>query len=414
MRILIVTLHYLPDGGPSAPLFGLLAESLVGAGHSVTVVAGTPHYPSGRTLTGWEMPPDGCEEVRGVRVLRTRIPSGNRANLAFRSLQFAAFQLGAARLLAGDEEFDAAIFVNPALQVWLPWLVARSRVRGPRVFSIHDVYPDVGTRLGIFKAGLSDRIVGALESYCVRTADRVRILSPAFRAPAERLGATPERLSLIYDWTDTTFITPQQRENAFRAEFGLSGKFVFMYAGNVGLSQGLETLVEAAIRLDHHPDVRFVIVGGGAGLDPLRQRAEAAGTKNVVFVPFQSRERLPDVLGAADVGLILLRPGLTDSLPSKVYSIMSSGRPVLASVDECNDVCEIIAQANCGICVPPGDAGALVAACESFVSLAPARLAESGAAGRRYVEARHSPRAAAERFLEIMRPAGPNGTGMHT
>lgn len=399
MHLLIVTLHYVPDGGPSAPLFAMLAESLVDAGCEVTVVAGTPHYPSGRTLDGWKMPPDAVEFQRGVRVLRVPIPSGDRADLRFRALQFAAFQVGAAARIWREGPFDAAVFANPALQVWLPWQVARLRVQGPQVFSIHDVYPDVGTRLGIFKLGLMDRVVGALESHCVRTADHVRILAPAFAEPARRLGALDERMSLIYDWTDTRFITPLPRENSVRTEFGLTGKFVFMYAGNIGLSQGLEMVIEAAAALQQDPRVQFVFVGGGAGLAALQEKARADQVSNVVFIPFQPRGRLPQVLAAADVALITLRPGLTDSLPSKVYSIMASGRPVLASVDRRNDVVDVIARAGCGLCVEPGEVAALVDGCQQFLSLKDPEA--MGAAGRAYVDAHHSPRAAAAQFLQM-------------
>ena len=396
-----MTLHYVPDGGPSAPLFSMLAEALVEAGHEVTVIAGTPHYPSGRTLDGWKMPPDAVEYQRGVRVFRVPIPSGDRSDLRFRSWQFAAFQVGAAARIWSEGPFDAAVFANPALQVWLPWQVARLRVQGPLVFSIHDVYPDVGTRLGIFKPGLMDRVVGALESHCVRTADQVRILAPAFAEPARRLGARDERMPLIYDWTDTRFIGPLPRENSVRAEFGLDGKFVFMYAGNIGLSQGLEMVIEAAAALRYDPRVRFAFVGGGAGLAPLQEKARADQATNVVFIPFQPRARLPEVLAAADVSLITLRAGLTDSLPSKVYSIMASARPVLASVDPRNDVVDVIARAGCGVCVTPGDVEALVAGCRRFLAMPAAEPEAMGTAGRAYVDAHHSPRSAAAQFLRI-------------
>jgi colanic acid biosynthesis glycosyl transferase WcaI len=406
MRILIVTLHYIPDGGPSAPLFAMLAEALVAQGHEVVVVAAAPHYPSGRTLSGWSMPLDGVEGIHGVTVHRIGVPSGARSRLWFRALQFAVFQIGAAWRLWQIGTFDAAVFSNPALQAWLPWLAARFTVRGPRVFSIHDVYPDVGRRLGVFTPGRSDAIVEWLEANCVRTADHVRILAPAFAEPARRLGASDDHLSLIYDWVDTAFIRPVAKENAFRREFGLSGKFVFLYAGNIGLSQGLESVVRAAATLRHRDDVRFVFVGGGAGLDALRKSVAEADVHNVVFAPFQPRARLPEVLGAADVSLIMLRAGLTDSLPSKVYSILASGRPVLASVDAANDVCEIIQRADAGVLVAPDDDAAFAGACESFIGMPRDRVDAMGSSGRAYVDAHHSPAAAAAQFVTIFTGRG--------
>lgn len=406
MRLLIVTLHYLPDGGPSASQYAMLAETAASAGHDVTVVAASPHYPTGRALPGWTMPPDGVEIQNGVRVVRVAIPHGDRAHLGFRTFQFVAFQLRSAVRLLALGQFDAAIFANPALQVWLPWQVARPRTSGRLVFSIHDVYPDVGERLGIFRWRPMRWLVGAMESHCIRTADSVRILAPAFAEPARRLGADPARVRLIYDWADTETIRPAAKDNALRKEFGLSGKFVFMYVGNIGLSQGLESIVETSARFTERSDVRFVVVGEGAGLASLKAAIASAGARNIVLIPFQPRERLPEVFAAADVGLVLLQKGLRESLPSKVYSILASGRPVLASVDERNDMVDVIARAGAGITVPPEDPTGLAAACEQFLAMSPGELAAMGLRGRRYVEEHHSPEVAARQFLSLLGMVG--------
>jgi colanic acid biosynthesis glycosyl transferase WcaI len=186
------------------------------------------------------------------------------------------------------------------------------------------------------------------------------------------------------------------RSTAYREEHGLGDRLVVMYAGNVGMSQSLDLVVEAARRLRDREDVVFVVNGGGSALEDVVR--SAAGLDNVRFVPAQPRERLPEVLATGDVHLVPLRRGLArSSVPSKLYSILAAGRPVLASVDEGTEVARTVRSAGAGVAVPPEDADAFTAALEQLLD-DPAGRAAAGAAGRRFVEGWASPAAVAEAY----------------
>ena len=403
MHVLIITPHYPPDGGPSAPLFRMLAEELVQRGHALSVVAATPHYPGGRPPDGWVRPPGGRETREGVDIHWVAVPAVDRSRLTRRLQQFAAYQLGAAWRVRGLRP-DVAIASGPGLQTVLPFLLARRRA-ARTVFSVHDVYPDIGVTLGIFRHRAVIALVTALERACLRAADKVRYLAPAFRAPLLRMGVTEARLSFIPDWVDTQFVRPLPRDNAFAREHGLTGRFVVLYGGNLGFSQGLESVIDAAALLRERDDIRFAFVGQGAGRSALLARAHEAELANVSFIDYQPRERLPELLASGDAGLVSMRRSTVDSLPSKVYSHLASGRPLLAAVPPTGDVAGLLRRANAAQLVAPEDPRAIADGVLSLAALAPAELAAMGERGRAFAVEHHSPQAAATSFEALLQSA---------
>ncbi len=401
MNILVVALQYLPDGGPAAPLYGMLCERLAARGHHVTVVSAVPHYPSGIVAPEFRKGFLQRTVENGVNVIRVRIPSLARANLAARLLQFLIFQFGAS-LAVLSARCDVVLAGNPAIEVFLPFAVLTLLRRRPAVFSVHDVYPDVGVALGIFRNPMVIALVRALEAFCVRRARAVRILSESFLPGVLRLGAPASNIRLVYDWVDTRLITPLPRDNGFAREHNITDGFVVLYAGNIGLSQGLEEILRAAECLAPEKEITFLFVGGGAGLQDLLEEAAAKKLENVRFLPFQPRSRLPEVLATADLGLVVLKPGIAGgSLPSKLFSILASGRPVLAAVDPGSDAALLLQRSGAGLCVRPGDTTSLTHAIGALKDDRDA-CARFGANGRAFALKNHSPESAASAFEDLL------------
>jgi colanic acid biosynthesis glycosyl transferase WcaI len=381
-------------------LYAMLAETLARRGFDVTVVAATPHYPTGRPPPNWRASERGIEICNGVRVVRVRVPSLNRLKLWRRLIQFAAYQLLAAVAVLREPVFDDAIISNPALQTFLAFRAALARTRGSIVFAVADVYPQVGERLGIFRSALVRDSVGWLERYCYRHSTYIRTIARSFEPLIVQSGGKPQQIRLIYDWVDTGLIVPLPRGTALSAELGLDDKFVVQYAGNIGLSQGLELLVEVAAALKPDPRIRVMFVGDGAGRTALQQFAADRGADNVMFVPFQPRGRLAEVLATADVAVVSLQAGLVDSIPSKLYSILASGRPAVVAVDPGNDAARIVVESGGGIAVLAGDAAAMVLAIKQ-IAASPAAGRTMGERGRKYVETHHSAENGAAQFEEL-------------
>jgi colanic acid biosynthesis glycosyl transferase WcaI len=298
--------------------------------------------------------------------------------------------------------YDVLLIHAPSLEVWLP-LAYNAVIRGkPVVYSVHDVYPAVGISLGIFHSKLIIHFITAMEKFCLNHSRKVRILSTSFAPALKKLGVREENLSLIYDWADTELIRPSPRANSFSKENGLSNHFVILYAGNIGLSQGLESVLDAAGRLANQPDICFVFVGDGTGRHALIERANACKLQNVRFIPFQPRERVSEVFASADISLVTLKKGSgLGSLPSKTFSIMASERPILASVDPDSDTWDLIQRAGCGICVPPESPDLLVDAIK-VLKQDPQRRLDMGKRGQYYVLQHHSPASAAIQFEKLL------------
>ena len=221
---------------------------------------------------------------------------------------------------------------------------------------------------------------------------------------------------MIPNFIDTDWIRPGPRENAYRAAHGLAGKRVVTYAGNVGLSQALDLVLSAAASLADRPDVAFVINGGGAARADLQAEARSRGLDNVRFVDMQPKESLPEVLAAADIHVVPLKRGLAaSSVPSKLYSVLAAGRPIVASVDGGTEVARTVERAGAGLAVEPEDAAAFTAAIVELLDH-PERAEAMGAAGRRFVESWASPAMVArayEALFEELRAttSGPLGAG---
>jgi len=403
MQILFVEPYYEPDGGPAAPLYGMLCRELVGRGHQVTVLTAVPHYPSGRVPPAYSGLIVRRTIEDGVQVIRIPVPSIDRSNLFQRLLQFFAYQVGA--VYAGWKiDCDVFVAATPSLEVWLPFVYFSSIRRKPSVYSIHDVYPDAGVQLGIFRQKPIIKLVTLLEQFCANRSSFVRILSNSFRDSIKRLGVHESKIRLVYDWVDTDLIRPLPKTNAFSVYHGLSESFVALYAGNLGFSQGLEMVLDVAEFLGDE-EIQFVFVGDGPAKVSLRKKASSRHLSNVKFIPFQPRERLPEVLATADVSLvILLRAMGFNSLPSKTLSILASGRPMIVSVDPGSDTWYLVERSQAGVCIPPENPHLLAEAILKVKKNAASRK-EMGKRGRQYALEYHSPSSAAEAFEEILRQA---------
>jgi colanic acid biosynthesis glycosyl transferase WcaI len=316
-------------------------------------------------------------------------------------IQFASYQVGAT--LAGwNQEYDVYLTVTAALQVWLPFVVLSVFRRKPAVYSIHDVYPDVGVKMGVFRHRAVISLVASMEDYCLKHATRIRVLSKSFTPSLLARGVSESKLRLIHDWIDTDLFKPLPRDNGFAVEHGLVDRFVVLYAGNIGFLQGLDHVLDAADLLRGNEDVCFVFVGDGSAKEALVEKAACLDLSNVKFLPYRPIEQVPEVLATADVSLVsLLEGGGFGALPSKSYAIFASGRPLLASIDEGCEAWDLVKRAEAGLCVPPEN---------------PSRLAEAiltlkhddglrkrlGQNGRVWAKRYHSPQSAAQQFEELL------------
>ncbi len=402
MRILFLTTYFRPESATNAILMTLLAEELVCLGHEVSVITGMPHYDENRILGRYRGKLWVRERHGDIPVTRVYLyVPAKKTSVAGRLLNYASFNVLSAVAGLFAPRPDIVFVPSPPLTNGLTaFLLSRAR-RVPFVYNVQDIYPDVAVRLGILKNPRLIRLFERLESFVYEKAAAVSVISASFRRNLLAKGVPEAKIATIPNFVDTAFVTPLPRDNAFRRGHGWGDKFVVLFAGNVGLSQGLETVLEAAGLLAGARDILFAIVGSGTTKQGLVDRAEEMQLDNVQFLPLQPYERVPELYSAADVGLVPLRKGLTeDSVPSKLWTIMGVARPVLAGVDETSDTYAVIQAAGSGVCVPPEDPAALAEAVRRLYASGE-QAAEMGRRGRAHVESHYTRTSVARQYQTL-------------
>lgn len=401
MKITYLVPHFPPDIAPTGLIAAGLVDEWAASGHTIEVITSLPWYREHKVEPGYAGHLVRREDAPWGQITRIHpLPTSDKTSVARRSLSFGAFSALAATIGARGTA-DVVLGMAPPLTLGpAAWTIAKMR-RAPFVFNVQDIWPDVAAQIGVVENRFVISAARRLERWCYARADRITVLSGDLRVNVAAKVENPEKVQVIPNFVDTEAITPVDADNDYRREFGLTGKTVVMYAGNVGLSQSLDMVVEAASALAYEEDLVFVVNGNGSTRARLEDRAR--GLANVRFIDFQPPERLPDVLAAADIHLVPLKGGLArSSFPSKVYSILAAGRPLIASVDAGSDIDSVIDRAGAGIIAPPDDAEALTKAIRRLLD-APEEARDMGARGRKYAERHASRRAVARAYEESFR-----------
>jgi colanic acid biosynthesis glycosyl transferase WcaI len=352
---------FYPDNAATGQLLTDLCEDLVRLhGCRVTVVCGPPLQPSAdEPRTGLALV--GHETHRGVQILRARGTRFEKRRFIGRAANYVSYFLTATWAgLKLDKPDIVVALTDPPIIGLSAWLAGK-RFGAPLVMSYRDLFPEVTVLLEDFHSDTINWLLQQVNRFLCRTSTRVIALGETMRARLiENKGAAPAKTVIIPDWADTKAIVPGSKDNAFAAANGLRGKFVVMHSGNIGLSQSLETVVEAAHLLRDVPDLQVVFQGEGVKKAGLQQRVRELGLTNVSFLPFAPKDALGESFAAADVFIVSLQRGLSGYIvPSKLYGILAAGRPYVAAVEERCEVASLALSHRCGLVAEPGDARAM-------------------------------------------------------
>jgi glycosyltransferase involved in cell wall biosynthesis len=403
MKILVLTNYFPPEIGTGPHLPYELGESLVQAGYEVTVVTGFPRYnvPTIPERYRWKLV---CrEEMGGMQILRINTPNfyGN-TRISRGLVQLLSPPVLAIRGLFGGRP-DVVYTGTPPLFMGVAAYAVARRYRVPFVLNVQDLFPQTAIDLGVLQNRTLIAFFRRVERFLYRKATALTAMSDPNRDYVIARGADAGKVHTVFNWCDTESIRPAARMNDFRRMHGLNENlFVVLSAGTMGFFQGLDTVIDAARLLADVPDLLFLLVGGGAECERLQQRA--AGLPNVRFLPMQPKELYPQVLAAADVGLVTLRPEvITPNVPSRISTIMAAARPILASLPQ-GEAARLVVEAQAGVVVPAGD-GPAFATATLRLKENPAASQQMGVSGRQYAERYLSRTACVRRNEEILRRA---------
>lgn len=404
MKIVVLCPHFAPDTAPTGTVMTRIVDELAGRGHELHVVTSLPWYREHRIEDGWDGRWVRTETTGWGSMTRVNpFPGTDKRNLFRRAAGFVGFSAlaGIGGLRAGGwlGRVDAVLAMSPPLTLGPTGKLVALLRRGPLLFNIQDVFPDAATRTG---ALTNRRIIGvasALERLSYRMSAAVTVLSDDLRDNVvAKLGDRyADRVHVISNFVDTGQIAPLDRATGYRAELGIGDETVVLYAGNLGFSQSLDLLIDAA---RERPDLTFLINGDGAA----RSVVEAAARElpNLHYRGYQPIERLPEVLATGDIHVVPLKAGLGNvSVPSKTYSSLAAGRPVIAAIDPATAVPKLLAEANAGLQVPPDDLPALLTALDELAA-DPDRRRTLGEAGRKWAVGHASPAAVGKAYERLL------------
>jgi colanic acid biosynthesis glycosyl transferase WcaI len=358
LRVCYFNRSYWPDMTATGQLLTELAEDLVSRhGMDVTVVTGPPREPAHHAAARMDV-------RNGVRILRAGGSTFSQQTFAGRATNYLTYFLSAFWIALRLPKQDLTVALTDPPIIGLAALAARPK-RG-MIFFCQDIFPEVTGLLEDFRSPLIDAILDRINRFLVRRAARIVALGDTM---ASRLvqgkGADPAKITVIHNWADTSAIVPSDKQNAFAVANGLHDRFVLLHAGNIGLSQNLDVVMDAAATLKARSDIVILFIGDGTRRDALETMAGERGLPNVRFLPFQPREALRWTYATSDVCLVSLKPGLAGYIvPSKLYPILAAGRPYIAAVEPISEVAALTERHRCGVLVPPGNAAALAAEIE--------------------------------------------------
>jgi glycosyltransferase involved in cell wall biosynthesis len=356
--ILLISQYFYPEMISTGHILTELVAELVRQGIKPSVICAQPTYYSNDKV-------DKEITYKGIPIRRTVNTQFDKNSLKGKLFNSFSFFIGALWLALKEKGRAPMILVTNPPFLGVVGLICKILKRRPYMLIIHDLYPDIAINMGylrrdfllaLFWNKLNRKIYGAASFIVVLGRDVQKRIQD--QIPAEQ----HENIKFIPNWADSDLIYPvDQSHNPFIIELGLYGKFLVQYSGNMGLTHDMEVIIEAAQALRIDQTIHFVFIGGGGKLTKIKKMVRDYGLKNIIFLPYQPRESLKYSLCSSHVSLVSLEKGAEGlSVPSKLYGIMASGRPIIAITPENTETALTIKEYQCGLITPPKDVNALV------------------------------------------------------
>lgn len=366
MKILELPAYFYPESMSSSHLDDSLRQAITNAGIKMVIYCPTPTRGISDEVRN-EYKKKRIEKMYGGMVIVNRFPlygeGTNSVLRAFRYTLLCVMQFIRTVFAKDARECDAMLITStPPIKGAMAALVKKCRRDHiPFVYNLQDIFPDslVGTGLAK-KGGLLWKIGRVIEDFTYRNADKIIVISEDFKRNIMAKGVPEEKIEVIYNWADEQAVHPVADEaNELIRELGfVKDRFTVVYAGNLGHAQNVDIIIDAAEILKN---IQFVIFGSGGKEVELRAKVAEKSLENVKMFPLQPYERVSEVYSLGDACVVSCKPGLGGSaMPSKTWSIMSCGRPVVANFDE-GDLKNILESNECGAFSRAGDTEAFVA-----------------------------------------------------
>lgn len=383
MKINLWGINYFPEPVGIAVYSTQMSEYLAAQGHQVTVTTAFPYYPAWRLNSG-ETGLVRTQTINGIKVYRNWIYVPRKVTTRRRiihELSFVFFSTIRQLLLSAP---DVYLVVSPPLLIGVAaWFISVVK-RRPYVIHIQDLQPEAAITLGLIKQPWLIKLLLAVESFSYAHATRISVITNHMRSVLIGKGVPAEKIEVIPNSVCTSTEYPAQGK--WKKKFGVEPTTpVVSYSGNLGVKQGLESVLDAACELSIDHPVRFVICGDGAIKEKLQETITTMDLRNVLLLNVLSNEDYQALLADSDICLVTLKPGTGASfLPSKLLNILVAGKPIITNADPGSALYQAVSDGGFGVTC--ADGGPHLAKAISQALEDRTRLDEMAKAGRVYVQ----------------------------
>lgn len=410
MRILFLNAYFYPEVIAFTHLEKDILQGLIEAGHTISVVCPIPTRGiDAETAIKYKTIKKEMLENGHIQIQRFWAPREGR-NPLIRAFRYFWCNLRECQIAKKYKDVDLIFTVStPPTQGLLGAKLAKKfskkyKKNVPFVYNLQDVFPDSLVTTGLTKQGsLIWKIGRKIEDYTYKHADKIIVISESFKRNIMEKGVPENKIVVVSNWIDTEMVKPVvKQDNRLYEEYGIDpDKFTVVYAGNFGVAQGADVVIQVAEFLQSEPNIQFVIFGGGPEFESVCVQVKEKQLQNVMIHRLLPQERVPEVYSLGDVALITCKAGVGNSgMPSKTWSIMACNTPIIASFDTDSELAEILQEADAGICVEPENACALADAI-----LAHYANGQAECHCREYVQTKASKDTCVAKYVEILKTA---------
>ena len=352
-KILILSEYFYPYNSTGAPkIIGEIAEDLVKKGLSVEVITSKKNYnaPAIKNLKKEEI-------YNGVKINRVWSVNSDKNSKVKRILSYLSLSLSFTRSVLVKKDYDyLLIFSSPPISTIIGHLANKIRKKD-YAYVVHDLYPEIAYNLNVIKKdGFIGKIMDYTNKKAFETSKNVIAIGRDMEEVLISKGCKKEKIKVITNWADSSYIYPVKKDNRFSREYNLQDTFNIIYTGNIGRFHDLETLVYTAEELKEYKNINFIIIGEGYKKEKILNMKKEKNLDNLYILGYQDSSIYNEVLSTADLLVSSLEEGVEGlAVPSKTYSYFAANKPVVAIMNESSEIARTINENQIGICIQKND-----------------------------------------------------------
>lgn len=397
MKILLIHQAFQSMQGAGGTRHYEFSQRCIDRGHEFVVVASDVSYLDAKKFDKSRA----SEVVDGVKIIRASTPSYIHRGFAWRILAFIVYMFSSFWSAFREKNVDLVMGTSPSLFQALSAAWVAMLKRRPFLLEVRDLWPDFAIEMGILKSRVLIFLAKRVESFLYWRAKHILVNSPAYVDYLIEKGIKPEKISLISNGVDPAMFEGEANPQRIREEFGLQDKYVITYAGAIGPANDIPTIVRGAARLTDHPQIHFLLVGGGKALEEVKKLVEEKGLTNVTLTGVRQKSEMADVLAASDACVATLQniPMFKMTYPNKIFDYMAARRPIVLGID--GVIREVVEKGKGGIFVQPGDDEKLAEAV-LWMHDHPQEAKQMGVTGSQYVKQHFNRENHANEFCDLI------------